>query len=128
MFARNIQWPKTQISDGIDVLIQIPCPVGSHGKAIWTCSSKTNEWIPLNGPNLSRCFSEWSHELKLNIDKKIEKKGFNTIKEIYSLLRREQIYGGDLINLIYSLSKTVRNYEMTFNESNKIYDYEFTKV
>lgn len=102
--------------------IRLGCPVGSRGEAIWYCSSITNQWEPKSGPDLSRCYSDWSRQLKLDVDESHEEVNaqLQTIQEIHSYLRKERIFGGDLINLVYTLSKTIRNYENLINFDEKL--------
>lgn len=62
---------------------------------------------------MSRCISDWSKQLYEDIDDEDEDEfvlQLETLKEIYSYTRREQLLGGDLIEVSKIIVKVVENF------------------
>lgn len=133
--ARQIQWPQTRRGH----LARLDCPYGSRGMAEWMCSM-SGEWLPFGAPDLSRCVSDWSRQFRVDVNEDdvenslrkdvlhndILKEQFELLSHFYSLIKREVIYGGDLINAAHIFSKFAYNFN--YLNLNKNVKQSFVKV
>uniref|UniRef100_A0A915D0W3 SUEL-type lectin domain-containing protein n=1 Tax=Ditylenchus dipsaci TaxID=166011 RepID=A0A915D0W3_9BILA len=106
--SRHILWPS---NIRLGHLARLACPAGSRGQAEWMCSL-SGQWHPSSGPDLSKCVSDWSRQLKQDLEEGGEDPliRLETIREVHSHVRREQLLGGDLMDLVQTTSKAIKNF------------------
>uniref|UniRef100_A0A7E4ULD6 Latrophilin Cirl n=1 Tax=Panagrellus redivivus TaxID=6233 RepID=A0A7E4ULD6_PANRE len=111
---RFVHWPKTEGGR----MARVPCPSGMNGFAEWRCG-KNGFWRPASGPDLSGCMSSWSikHLDNVKTDRSDAVTQREALKFVHSQSQREQLVGGDLLNVDKILKEVTLNMQKIAEET-----------